>query len=226
NEEAGIPPSVRVTTVKPSGTISQVVGVTPGMHHATYEYARRRMIIDKSHPLSKLLIEAEYEHEPLIDFVKDPEGREIMEQYVNHSACAGRTPVANETSLVFTYPIHQGGSRPASRVSAWEQFTQLAMLQREWSDNSVSCTIYFDKETEGPQISQMLAQFSPLIKSVSMLPHNDDAYLQMPYEKIDKEEYEMLVKNLKPIDWDNYAGVDSQQELYCSNDTCEIKTSS
>lgn len=66
----------------------------------------------------------------------------------------------------------------------------------------VSCTIYFDPETEGPEIEALLTHFLPLIKSVSMLPHSDKGtYCQMPYEGITKEEYEVRQANMPSIDW-------------------------
>jgi ribonucleoside-diphosphate reductase alpha chain len=107
---------------------------------------------------------------------------------------------ANTT--VFEFPIDHGKTRNATIVSAWEQFSILAMLQQEWSDNMVSCTIYFDPNTEGSQIEDMLIHFVPMIKSVSMLPHSDTgAYKQMPYEGITKKQYEARLAKMPPIDW-------------------------
>jgi len=225
NEEAGVPPSIRITCVKPSGTISQLVGCSPGMHHPTSTYAIRRIIIDKLHPIVPLLIEANYKYEPQIEYVKgtDIEGRMIMSQYLNNSSIGDFLPVESNTSYVFEFPMYLGKSRPANTVSAWEQFSQLAMLQREWADNSVSCTIYFNPETESDQLDKMLAQFAPMVKSVSMLPLKDHSiYPQVPYQEVNEEEYKLRVSELKPIDWAKYHGSDGQNELYCSNDTCSI----
>lgn len=75
----------------------------------------------------------------------------------------------------------------------WEQFALLATLQREWTDNMVSYTIYFNPESEGSHIYNALAQFIPLIKSVSMLPHTKNGvYKQSPYEGIDYDTYKRL----------------------------------
>jgi len=194
--EAGVPPSVRVTTIKPSGTISQLAGVSSGMHFPTFQYAVRRMRVGNDAPICKVLKASGVPHEP--------------DSY-------------SENTTVFEFPIDQGKTRKATEVSAWEQFAFLAMLQREWSDNMVSCTVYFDPQSEGRQIEHMLAQFAPIIKSVSMLPHSDSgAYKQMPYEGISKEEYERRVAAMPKIAWETFGGSDGMESRFCSNDTCEL----
>lgn len=173
--EAEVPASIRVTTVKPSGTISQLVGCSPGMHFPTFQYAIRRLRVGNSSHTCKTLKRAGVPHE------------------ADHYSV---------NTTVFEFPIQYGTTRNATQVPASEQFSLLALLQREWSDNMVSCTIYFDPETEGPEIEALLTHFLPLIKSVSMLPHSDKGtYCQMPYEGITKEEYEVRQANMPSIDW-------------------------
>lgn len=188
--QANIPPSIRVTTVKPSGTISQLVGVSSGMHFPNFRYAIRRMRVANDAPICKLLKSADIPNEP--------------DRY-------------STNTTVFEFPIDQGKTRKVSEVSAWEQFAFLAMLQREWSDNMVSCTISFDAQEEGGQIEYMLARFVPLIKSVSMMPYNTTGiYEQMPYEEISKEEYQKRLAALKPIDWKKYSNNnDSSNQICC-----------
>ncbi|UFS61829.1 fused protease/ribonucleoside-triphosphate reductase [Sulfurimonas sp. HSL-3221] len=194
--EAGVPPSIRVTTIKPSGTISQLAGVSSGMHFPTFQYALRRMRVGNDTAVCRLLKAAGVAHEP---------------------------DVYSENTTVFAFPIDQGKTRKATEVSAWEQFAFLAMIQREWSDNMVSCTVYFDPETEGHQVEHMLAQFAPVIKSVSMLPHSESgAYKQMPYEGISRETYEEKLAAMPHIDWNKFADSDGIESRFCSNDTCEL----
>ncbi len=196
--EAGVPSSIRVTTVKPSGTISQLVGVSSGMHFPTFQYAIRRMRVGNSSHICDVLKAAGIPNEP---------------------------DTYSAKTTVFEFPIDQGKTRKATAVSAWEQFAFLAMLQREWSDNMVSCTVYFDPKTEGDQIEHMLAQFAPIIKSVSMLPHTDTgAYVQMPYEGITKETYEARVADLPKIDWSRFGGSDGIESRFCTNDSCDINS--
>ncbi|HEY9191112.1 MAG TPA: fused protease/ribonucleoside-triphosphate reductase, partial [Sulfurovum sp.] len=177
--EAEIPASVRVTTVKPSGTISQLVGCSAGMHFPAFRYALRRLRVGHTSRICKILKDAGVPHE--------------ADRYS-----------ANTT--VFEFPITHGKTRYAAMVPASEQFSLLALLQREWSDNMVSCTIYFDPETEGAQIEALLTQYLPVIKSVSMLPHSDKGtYCQMPYEGITKTQYEARLAEMPSIDWNAFS---------------------
>ena len=190
--EAGIPASIRVTTVKPSGTISQLVGVSSGMHFPNFQYAIRRMRVGNHTPICKVLNSAGIPNEP--------------DRY-------------SVNTTVFEFPIDQGKTRKVKEVSAWEQFALLAMLQREWSDNMVSCTISFDTEREGDRIEHMLAQFAPIIKSVSMMPYNkNETYIQMPYEEISKKEYKKRVAAFSKINWEEYnANSDCAEQFCCTS---------
>jgi len=95
------------------------------------------------------------------------------------------------------------------------------MLQREWSDNMVSCTISFDREREGGQIEHMLAMFAPVIKSASMLPRGKgEMYEQMPIEPVTKEVYEERLKAMPTIDWSRFGGGDGAGEGFCSILAC------
>ncbi len=193
--EAAVPISIRVTTVKPSGTISQLVGCSSGMHFPTFQYAIRRLRIGNTSPICDILKEAGVPYEE--------------DHYSAHTT-------------VFEFPIDQGQTREARDVPAEEQFSLLTLLQREWSDNMVSCTIYFDPKIEGPHIEHMLSKFVPFIKSVSMLPHSDrGAYIQMPYEGITKVQYEARVSRISNIDWSHFSGSDGIENRFCTNDACD-----
>lgn len=195
-DEAGVPVSIRLTTVKPSGTISLLVGVSSGMNFPTFKYAIRRIRIAQNSKICKILTDANIPNEP--------------DKY-------------SVNTQVFEFPIDQGKTRKAADVSVWEQFTLLSTLQREWSDSSVSCTVYFDKEKEGSQLEHVLSQFIPVIKSVSLLPHSmEGAYEQMPYEGITKEEYQRRVESIQDINWKLFSGSDGIDTRYCTNDTCSI----
>jgi ribonucleoside-triphosphate reductase (thioredoxin) len=109
-KESGVSPSIRLTTVKPSGTISQLAGVSSGMHFPTFKYAIRRMRVSEGSELVPVLKAAGVPWE--------------QDTYSDNTLC-------------FEFPIDQGLTRPAQEVSAWEQFALLSTLQREWADNMV-----------------------------------------------------------------------------------------
>jgi ribonucleoside-diphosphate reductase alpha chain len=197
------------------------------MHFPTFKYAIRRITVDADSPVAVILKKAGYVWEPLVEFLteQEAEGREYFERYERFRPSADMAPYKSTTSVVFECPIEQGQARPAQEVSAWEQFALLAMLQREWSDNSVSCTVYFDPKMEGHQIPQMLTSFVPVVKSVSMLPHDNDSYAQMPYEGITEDEYHKKIETLQSLDWSTLEGSDGDQlvEMYCASDRCTIQ---
>lgn len=194
--EAGVPASVRLTTVKPSGTISLLAGVSPGMHWPLFTYGIRRMRVGDNSPVAARYIEAGVPYEPAAD---------------------------SDNTLVFEFPLAAGNghTRPVGDVSIWEQASLVAMLQREWADNAVSNTLNFT-EAEASQIEHVAAAFAPVIKSISFLPTDTHGYAQAPYEKTTKAEYERRLKEIKPIDWSTFAGSDGVDSKYCQNDTCEI----
>jgi intein/homing endonuclease/uncharacterized protein YktA (UPF0223 family) len=194
-DEAGIPASIRVTTVKPSGSISLLAGATPGVHYPVSRYAIRRVRIADNSPLVKPLVEAGVPHE--------------KDSY-------------SDNTLVFEFTIDHGDVRPCEEVSPWEQFSLVAMMQRCWSDNMVSATIYFDKEKDGPDVEKMLAMFIPVLKSVSMLPHSGHGYAQAPYEPCNEEEYNKRIAGFTYPSYDAIEGNVPVGSKFCSGDKCEL----
>jgi ribonucleoside-diphosphate reductase alpha chain len=194
-EDAGVPASIRVTTVKPSGSISLLAGVTPGVHYPVSRYAVRRIRIGKDSPLIPSLIEAGVPHED---------------------------DTYTDNTLVFEFAIDHGEVRPCEEVSPWEQFSLVAMMQRCYADNCVSATIYFDKTKDGPDVEKMLAMFIPILKSVSMLPHSGHGYSQAPYSPCTKEEYEKRRASYKIPDFDKVKGNVPVGSKYCTSGKCTL----
>ena len=199
-KEAGIPPSVRLTTVKPSGTISLLAGVSPGMHWPYDRYCLRRVRISANSPMVPLLNKAGYAH----DVDQD-----------------------SANTLVYAFPLASNGgrTRAAKEVSIWEQASVNAMLNREWADNSVSNTLYF-RQSEANQVERVLAAFAPVTKALSLLPDQEDkeggGYYLPPYESITQSRYRDLSKQVSTIDWRDLRGTDGIDEQFCANDSCDI----
>lgn len=116
NDEAGVPHAIRVTTMKPGGTVPKIPGKTSGVGHPTFDYTLRRVRVAKNSPIHPILTNAN------VPFKED-----FYDKYTD----------------VFEWPILQGPAKPADKVSLWEQAFNLITLQREWSDNAVSNTLYF-----------------------------------------------------------------------------------
>ena len=188
-----IPKSIKMTSVKPSGTVSLLAGATPGMHYPESRFYIRRMRLANTSPLILPLKNAGYHVEPCV-------GSEL-------------------TTVVVEIPIDVGeGIRTINDVSMWEQLSLAANMQRWWADNQVSCTITFNPVTEGKHIASALDYFQYQMKGISFLPKLDyGAYPQMPYEEITESVYNEV--NLKVLDINSYSQ-DSEGEKYCDGDSC------
>jgi len=95
---------------------------------------------------------------------------------------------------VVTFPFsYPKGTKVASEMTAISQLREIYRLQKDWSDNSVSCTVYYRKE-ELPEIRKYLEENYKLNhKSLSFLLHSDHGFAQAPYEEIGEEEYNELL---------------------------------
>jgi hypothetical protein len=193
-----VPRSIKTTSVKPSGTVSLLAGSTPGLHYPESRFYIRRIRLSINSPLIKPLEKAGYKIEPAFG--------------------------SEDSTLVVEVPVDVGeGIRTVSEISMWEQMSLAAFMQKYWADNQVSCTVTFDPETEGYQISSALNYFQYQMKGISFLPKMEmGAYKQMPYEEITNEEYDKMVKQLSFLSFRQVKGNEAEIDKFCNNDTCEI----
>lgn len=179
SELKGFPISIKLTTVKPSGTLSLLAGVTPGIHPnpaGPYYYRRVRMASDS--PLVKVCKEHGYPVEPVIEF----DGSN------------------SKTTMVVTFPCKVSDNVPiASSFSYKEQLDMVRWIQREWSDNGVSCTVYYKKEDIDGIKLYLKEHFTNEIKSISFLLAQEHGFKQAPYETITKEMYDVTISKITPI---------------------------
>lgn len=138
NSEAGVPSAIKVTTMKPGGTTPKIAGRTPGLGHPTFIYTLRSIRVADNAPVVPVLKRANIPY--------------VIDEYDRHT-------------LIFQFPIKQGPSKPSTEVSLWEQALNLVTLQREWSDNAVSNTLYFKPKWKlvsiyTPGLDEFLAQSS------------------------------------------------------------------
>jgi len=189
-----IPKSIKLTSVKPGGTVPLLAGTTPGLHYPESNCYIRRINIPKNSQLMQAIITSGYYFE---DSVYD------------------------KTNYSVQIPIKIENVRTVNQVSAWEQAMLSVFIQKYWADNQVSCTVTF-QPNEAKDIKHILDFIQYESKGISFLPKTEKGvYQQMPYEEITEEKYAELSKYLKPLDF-SYLGEDSIGEKFCSNDTCEI----
>jgi adenosylcobalamin-dependent ribonucleoside-triphosphate reductase len=190
----GIPQSIKLTTIKPSGTLSLLPGVSHGIHFPHSEYYIRRVRVS--------------ENADILDVVKAAGYNIVKDLY-------------SDNTYVVEFPVHNLNiDRAKKEVSMWEQAENAALYQKYWSDNQVSITITFQRE-EAKEIKYLLECFEDKLKCLSFLPIEEHGYKQAPYEEITKEKFEELSKNLSPLNFDNVKDREIGS-LFCETDKCEI----
>jgi len=194
--------SLKLTTVKPSGTLSLLAGVTPGGHPAFSKYYMRRIRMAANDSLVSICRNHGYHVEPALkyDGTRDPK------------------------TMIVSFPIKTPkGTVIAEDVNAIDQLETLKYLQKWWSDNSVSITVYYHKK-ELPGIKKWLKENYDQIKSVSFLLHNEHGFEQAPYEKISKDKYHELSKLINPITKiEDVEETEFEDSLECGGGNCPIK---
>lgn len=197
-KEAGVVESLRVTVVKPSGTVSLLPkkNISPGIHYPAFKFYIRRIRINKIQPICEVLIRAGIKH------YDDPDNA--------------------DSTYIFEFVSRTYNSRSAEEVSIFEQLGNVAALSNSYVDQMVSVTVYFSKEREGECIETSLGIFMPFIKNLSYLPHTPaGVYKNPPYEGITEEEYERRKDEGKFIDWSSFSS-EHEENKYCDGDKCML----
>lgn len=197
----GFPESIKLTTVKPSGTLSLLAGVTSGCHPGYSQYYIRRIRIASNSQLLDNIKKSGYPVEYQINFDGTPD----------YSTCVVEFPC-----------MHPIGTKLAHEMSAIDQLEVIKRLQTEWSDNSVSCTVYYRKE-ELPSIkSYLLDNYNHSFKTLSFLLHNEHGFKQAPLEEITEQEYlDRVSKVTKIVSLEDSVEFDSEDE--CATGACPVK---
>jgi ribonucleoside-triphosphate reductase (thioredoxin) len=193
----GFPPSIKIATVKPSGTLSLLSHCTAGAHPGFSQYYIRRIRISSESPLIKIAKEHGYP----VEYSRNFDGTN------------------DHTTQIISFPYSlPEGTILAENCSAIDQLEVVKRLQTEWSDNSVSISVYFNKE-ELPSIREWLRKnYNNSIKTVSFILHTDHNFPQPPLEKISKEEFIKLSSQCRPIT--SLEGVCYHEEKEENLETC------
>jgi ribonucleoside-triphosphate reductase len=203
SEKLGITPSVAITTVKPSGTVSQLVDSASGIHPRHSAYYIRSVRQDNKDPLTQFMKDASIPWEPCV--------------------------MKPESTTVFFFPVKAPDGAvtrdqvdPISHLELWKTYNE------HWAEHQVSITVSVAEE-EWPRVGAWVFDNFDHLSGVSFLPMDGGTYRQAPYQECTKEEYEAaLAKMPESIDWsklsdyereDNTTGV---RELACTAGACEI----
>jgi ribonucleoside-diphosphate reductase alpha chain len=199
----GINPSVAITCVKPSGTVSQLVNAASGIHARHNQHYIRTVRGDNKDPLTKMMKDAGF---PVESDVMNP----------SHTS-------------VFSFPIEVDKDAIfRTDMTAIEQLELWLIYQKYWCEHKPSITVSV-KEHEWLDVGAWVYNNFNYMSGVSFLPYSDANYKQMPYTDCNKEEYNTMIKQMPTnIDWSilsNYEQSDltlGAQELACTAGGCEI----
>lgn len=200
-KKLGINQSASVTTVKPSGTVSQLVGSSSGIHPRMSKYYIRRVRIDKK--------------DPIVAFLRDS-GIEVEDE------------IGNNEGVVVSFPMKYDCDMPTAReVSAIDQLETWKDYQDHWCEHKPSCTVYV-KESEWMEVGAWIYKNFNDVSGISFLPYDDHVYKQAPYEVISKERYEELASRQPELDFSKLSQYETEDntapnaELACTGNRCEI----
>ena len=196
----GIKEAAAITCVKPSGTVSQLVGSSSGIHPSYAPYYIRRVRADKKDPLGNFMKEAGY---PCEDEYLKP-----------------------ETTEVFSFPIKAPSSITAEDRTAIQQLEHWLAYARHWCEHKPSVTIYV-RDHEWMEVGAWVYDHFDEMSGVSFLPYSEHTFQQAPYEAISETEYFALLEKMpKGVDWDAFQEVKDSttgnQTLACSAGGCDV----
>ena len=198
-----IPVSTAISCVKPSGTVSQLVDSSSGIHARHSAYYIRTVRGDNKDPLTQFMMDQGIPNEP-----------DVMKP---------------DQTTVFSFPMKAPeGATVTADMSAIEQLEMWLAYQRSWCEHKPSVTINV-KNNEWFEVGAFVYKHFDEMSGVSFLPFNEHTYQQAPYQDVNEKKYlELLGSMPSSIDWsglseyeqeDNTAG---SQTLACSGDSCEI----
>ena len=198
-----IPQSTAISCVKPSGTVSQLVDSSSGIHARHSPYYIRTVRGDNKDPLTQFMIDSGIPNEPCV--------------------------FKGDTTTVFSFPVKSPqGAVTRDDMTAIEQLETWLMYQRHWCEHKPSVTISV-RDNEWLDVGAFVYRHFDEMSGVSFLPHSDHTYQQAPYQDCTKEEYEVVLSSMPDrIDWSKLSEYEQEdntvamQTMACSGDVCEI----
>ncbi len=202
-KKLNINPSVSITCVKPSGTVSQLVGVSSGIHPWYSEYYVRSVRGSNNDHLTQFLKDSGVPNEP--DVMKPDE------------------------TTVFYFPQKAPKNATVTKdLTAIDHLEMWKIYRTHWTEHNPSVTINVH-EDEWLRVGAWVFDNFDSIGGVSFLPASEHTYKQAPYQEISKDEYEEWVKKSPSnIQWEMLSiyekedGTTGTQELSCVAGVCEI----
>lgn len=205
SKELGIEPPALMTTFKPEGTISNIPGVSSGVHYSHSPYYVRRVRISVTDPLYKA-IEGNY-----------PTFNEV-----------GQTD-ENCTTKVVEFPVMAPEGKTKYDVSALEQLELYKITMKNWTDHNTSITVHV-RDNEWDDVAEWLYENFDICVGITFLPLFEETYPLLPYQGITKEEYEERIKSVKGVNLDILTMLEEKEykeqeilESDCEGGVCPVR---
>lgn len=205
----GINPAARVTTLKPEGTSSCVLGSASGIHARHSEYYLRRFRINRGDSLDSYL-------------------RNVIPDLVEND-------LFSATGSVVTIPQKSpDGAITREKETAEDMLKRVYDYNENWvsfghrsgdNKNNVSATISV-KDHEWEMVRESMWNNRELYSGISLLPYDGGSYQQAPFEECTKETYEAYMEKVKEIDLKQIVETEDNttktETVACSGGVCEI----
>jgi ribonucleoside-diphosphate reductase alpha chain len=197
-----IPQSTAITCVKPSGTVSQLVDSSSGIHPRHSSYYIRTVRGDNKDPLTNFMVDSGIPSEP-----------DVMKP---------------DTQTVFSFPM-KSPKKSVKRddMTAIQQLQTWLTYQRHWCEHKPSVTVSV-RDDEWMEVGAFVFKHFDEMSGVSFLPHSDHTYQQAPYQDCTEAVYNEFSGKFRNIDWKSFINYEkedntkSSQNFACSGDSCEI----
>ncbi len=201
----GVNPSTSITCIKPSGTLSQLVDSSSGMHPRHSQYYIRRVRISATDPLFKAL----------------------RDQGISCHPEVGQTKEEAHT-FVFEFPVEAPkGSIFKNDITAFEQLEHWKVVKENFTDHNPSVTVSVG-DGEWLDVAHWVYKHWDIVGGLSFLPRENHAYRLAPYEAIDKKRYDEMTARLGKMDFSRLVifemedTTEVKKELACVAGVCEI----
>lgn len=198
----GIPVPAAITCVKPSGTVSQLVNCSPGIHSRYARWILRGTQEDRKSPVNAFLKSVGQPSEPELNKPNDSDVFFFALESPETSICRNGLNAIEQLEIYKTYKLH-------------------------WTEHNPSCTIYV-KEPEWTDVLAWCFKHFDIIGGVSFLPYDNGVYRQAPYTEITEKEYLALREKQPVIDWSKLPDFEKEdmttaaKELACSAGSCDL----
>lgn len=203
-DKLGINRAAAITSVKPSGTVSQLVDSASGIHPRYARHYIRTVRGDKTNPVARYMVDAGFIHE---DDKRKPD----------HQWVFSFPQKAPETAVL------RNDMTAVQHLEIWKSYYD------NWCEHNPSITVNV-REDEWLGVGDWVYRHLDKVCGVSFLPHSDHVYEQAPYQECDEDTYSRVVEaSPKEVDWSllsHYENEDEttvNRELACVGGSCELK---